>query len=63
MDKIVILVPHAIEYITRHGCDRDKIVWLPNGVDICDFVGTSYSSKGKGDGVFIKIGWNRHFVN
>jgi len=36
-DRILILMPGATEYIRTLGVSRDKIVWLPNGVDIGEF--------------------------
>lgn len=32
-DAIVTLLPAAAGYIAQRGGDRDKIVWIPNGVD------------------------------
>lgn len=39
--KIIVLLPKAADYITnRYGVDQEKILWLPNGVDL-----TRYSSQ------------------
>lgn len=33
-EKIISLLPKAKEYITSRGIDPNKIVWIPNGVDL-----------------------------
>jgi glycosyltransferase involved in cell wall biosynthesis len=33
-DQIVVLLPRADEYICLLGVPKDKIVWIPNGVDL-----------------------------
>ena len=33
-EKIITLLPLACDYITECGIDSDKIIWLPNGVDL-----------------------------
>ena len=33
-DKIIVLLPNAKEYIEKCGIDLQKIVWIPNGVDL-----------------------------
>lgn len=38
-EKIITLLPLAHEYITACGVPRDKIVWIPNGVDLARFQG------------------------
>jgi glycosyltransferase involved in cell wall biosynthesis len=38
-EKIITLQPSAHEYITACGIPRDKIVWIPNGVDLSRFDG------------------------
>ncbi|MEE1867164.1 glycosyltransferase family 4 protein [Pseudomonas auratipiscis] len=35
--RIVVLLPKASEYITPMGIDAEKVVWIPNGVDLEDF--------------------------
>lgn len=32
--KIIVLLPKAKEYIKKHGIDDQKIIWIPNGVDL-----------------------------
>lgn len=36
-DKIIVFLPKAGEYITKKGIDPNKIVWIPNGVDLQRF--------------------------
>ena len=36
-DRIIVLLPKASNYIKSLGISRDKIVWIPNGVDIKRF--------------------------
>lgn len=36
-DKIIVLLPNAREYIVSRGIDENKIVWIPNGVDLKRF--------------------------
>lgn len=33
-DRILTLLPAAVEHITKKGARRDVVVWLPNGVDL-----------------------------
>lgn len=35
--KIITLLPYANEYITKLGISKNKIVWIPNGVDLSRF--------------------------
>ena len=36
-ERIITLLPMAHEYITTCGVPRDKVVWIPNGVDFSRF--------------------------
>lgn len=36
-EKIIVLLPKAGEYITGRGISPEKIVWIPNGVDLRKF--------------------------
>lgn len=36
-DKIITLLPHAYDYIKRFGIPANKVVWVPNGVDLDRF--------------------------
>jgi glycosyltransferase involved in cell wall biosynthesis len=36
-DRILVVLPRAVDYIAPLGISADKIVWLPNGVDLIDF--------------------------
>jgi len=33
-EKIIVLLPNAKEYIEKRGIDPQKIVWIPNGIDL-----------------------------
>lgn len=35
--RIVVLLPRAADYITPLGIPEDKVVWVPNGVDLSNF--------------------------
>jgi glycosyltransferase involved in cell wall biosynthesis len=35
--RVVVLLPHASEYIVPLGISRQKVVWIPNGVDLTLF--------------------------
>ncbi|HGJ64142.1 TPA: glycosyltransferase WbuB [bacterium] len=50
-EKIITLLPSASDYITKLGVSDDKIVWIPNGVDLSKFNG-DYKSKTKTDQKF-----------
>ena len=36
-EKIIVLLPNAKEYIEKRGIDPQKIVWIPNGVNLEQF--------------------------
>jgi len=36
-ERIITLLPMAHEYITAYGVPRDKVVWIPNGIDLSRF--------------------------
>lgn len=36
-ERIIVLMPNAKEYIEKRGIDSQKIVWIPNGVDLEQF--------------------------
>lgn len=36
-ERIITLLPLAHEYITSNGVPEEKIVWIPNGVDLSRF--------------------------
>jgi len=44
-DKIITLLPNAGDYIEKFGVSREKIVWIPNGVDGNSFDGDSVGEK------------------
>jgi glycosyltransferase involved in cell wall biosynthesis len=33
-EKIIVLLPNAVEYITKRGISNEKILWISNGVDL-----------------------------
>jgi glycosyltransferase involved in cell wall biosynthesis len=35
--KIVVLLPHAADYIVPLGIPAEKVVWIPNGVELSEF--------------------------
>jgi len=48
-ERIITLLPSAHEYITACGIPREKIVWIPNGVDLSRFENLEPgSSRGEG---------------
>jgi len=46
--KIIVLLPRAGDYIEPLGIPRDRIVWIPNGVDLDDFQPTQASDNEAG---------------
>lgn len=36
-ERIITLLPRAGEYITAQGIDKERIIWIPNGVDLSRF--------------------------
>ncbi len=40
-DKVVSLLPKAIDYMHKHGMSLDKFVYIPNGVSISDWQNSS----------------------
>lgn len=36
-EKIIVLLPNAYEYIKRYNIDKNKVVYIPNGVDVQRF--------------------------
>lgn len=43
--RIVVLLPHAWEYITPLGVPRERITWIPNGVDLSLFPPTPAQTR------------------
>ncbi|MDI6880396.1 MAG: glycosyltransferase family 4 protein, partial [Desulfitobacteriaceae bacterium] len=33
-EKIIVLLPNAKDYVVRRGINQEKVVWLPNGVNL-----------------------------
>ncbi|MDD5764402.1 MAG: glycosyltransferase family 4 protein, partial [Candidatus Bipolaricaulis anaerobius] len=48
-ERVITVLPSAHEYITACGIPREKIVWIPNGVDLSRFEGLEPASP-KGEG-------------
>jgi len=46
--RIVVLPPRAVDYIAPLGIDSDKVVWIPNGVDLSLFPPPSVESADAG---------------
>jgi len=44
-ERIITLLPLAREYITSCGIPREKIVWIPNGVDLSRFMDLSQGEE------------------
>ena len=52
-DRIIVLLPRASDYIENLGVSRDKIIWIPNGVDVKRFSGVEESTNDFGKSKFI----------
>lgn len=46
---VISLLPHAHEYVAEMGVDPDKVVWVPNGIDLADF---PEETRTRDDGMF-----------
>jgi len=46
--RVVVLPPRAVDYIAPLGIDSDKVVWIPNGVDLSLFPPPSVESADAG---------------
>lgn len=57
--RIVVLLPRAWEYIVPLGVAREKIVWIPNGVDLTLFPRVRQSER-KGSGAFTLMYFGAH---
>ncbi|MCG3202983.1 MAG: hypothetical protein NFCOHLIN_02870 [Gammaproteobacteria bacterium] len=57
-DRILILMPGATGYIEPLGISPNRIVWLPNGVDIAEF--PYHPPSGRRDGVFTMMYFGAH---
>jgi glycosyltransferase involved in cell wall biosynthesis len=44
-ERIITLLPLAYEYMAACGIPREKIVWIPNGVDLARFQGDSSPAR------------------
>ena len=48
-ERIISLLPYAYEYIEKLGIARDKVVWIPNGVDLRNFASIKPYNGDNGD--------------
>lgn len=48
-NRIIVLLPRAADYIARYGISAEKVVWVPNGVELSEFPdpGPSTNESGK----------------
>jgi glycosyltransferase involved in cell wall biosynthesis len=48
-NRITVLLPRAADYIARYGISAEKVVWIPNGVELSEFPdpGPPISEPGK----------------
>lgn len=44
--RIVVLLPQAWEYIVPLGVERERVVWIPNGVDLSTFRHSEMRNRG-----------------
>ncbi|MCL0034154.1 glycosyltransferase family 4 protein [Thermodesulfovibrionales bacterium] len=59
-ERIITLLPGAGEYIGSRGINKEKIVWIPNGVDLSRFAGVDTLQKAKAEGKFKVIYLGAH---
>lgn len=57
--RIVVLMPLAWEYIVPLGISKDRIVWIPNGVDLSLFSSPSLFAR-KSDDIFTLMYFGSH---
>lgn len=48
-DRIITLLPKAADYIARYDVARERVVWIPNGVDISAFPDFGPRQRGRND--------------
>lgn len=59
-ERIITLLPFAHEYITACGIAREKVVWIPNGVDLSsDFLSTG-PDEGREESDFVVMYLGAH---
>ena len=51
-DKIIILMPNAYEVFKSLGVRREKIIWIPNGINLMYLKDVSYGSIARNDKCF-----------
>ncbi len=57
-DRIIVLLPRAVDYIAPLGVEPRKITWLPNGVDLASFPNPGANSDK--DAVFTLMYFGAH---
>lgn len=57
-DRIIVLLPRAVDYIAPLGIDPAKVVWVPNGIDVRDF--PDPGAKLEADGLFTLMYFGSH---
>jgi glycosyltransferase involved in cell wall biosynthesis len=55
-ERIIILPPKATDYITGLGIDPQKVVWLPNGVNLSNYSGKQPSGSTNGQFTVMYMG-------
>lgn len=55
-EKVISLPPSAADYITKLGVPRDKIIWIPNGVDLSRFKNLKQYKGGGPEFIFMYSG-------
>lgn len=63
-EKIITVLPYAGDYIIGIGIEKDKIIWIPNGVDLSLYKNMKEYSGGNPDNfVFMYTGIFARYAN
>jgi glycosyltransferase involved in cell wall biosynthesis len=54
-DRIIVLFDKAVEYVKQRGINKDKIVFIPNGVDLSRYDNDSKSLPDNFENIFHKL--------
>ena len=54
-DRVVTLLPGSVEYLVAHGAVRERVTWVPNGVDL-QMAGAVRPAVGRRECVFLYAG-------
>lgn len=57
--RIIVLLPRAVDYISPLGIPAEKVVWIPNGVDLSSFPVFTSTQRRKSD-AFILMYFGAH---